>query len=594
MHELVPKKSHEICDKHTFRCNTTAIKCIKQTLVCDGSNDCGDWSDEPSSCNVNECEESHHCSQTCVDDLIGFHCECRSGFRLAADQRTCEDVNECTEVFGICSGHPCFNTKGHFKCQCLPGYDVSKDHKACRIRSSSDAFLLFSNRADIRQLSLTPHHVSTHQHYIGLYKDLKSVVAIDYSLRDNLVVWSDVVEEKILIAKLNASRESLIAKDRPAVLIHDDLNTVDGIAVDYIHNILYWTDTGKNTIEAATIRAGPVDRAVIVNSDLDEPRAIVLSIADSFIFWTDWGEKPKIERSLQDGSERRLIATDNMIWPNGLAIDHVTRRIYWTDAKLSTIEQADFEGTGRRVIFQSKAYIKHPFALGIFDDSIYWSDWELERIMRTNKFGSTGENSTSGAGVEVILGDLYSVMDVRVLHPSCQPESEARNRCENSACSHLCLPKGSNSFSCLCPSSYHLLSDGKTCAPDQSAVESEHHYHQSSTTAAHEIHTLESATSTPHHVHIHSSSSSTIEAERDDELEHEQEHGSAGSEHADENRTFHRSAASPVALGSKGHLMIGLTVILSIIASLMFLLSLIIYRNYKRSVESFLLVRGSF
>ena len=274
-----------------------------------------------------------------------------------------------------------------------------------------------------------------------------------------------------------------------------------------------------------------------------------------------------------------------MIWPNGLAIDHVTRKIYWTDAKLSTIEMADLNGAGRRVILQSKSYVKHPFALGIFDDSVYWSDWELERIMKTNKFGALSENSTTGASVEVILGDLYSVMDVRVLHPSSQPESDSQNRCASSACSHLCLPKGSNSFTCFCSSAHHLLSDGRTCAPDERAVETELHYHHFSPTEAHEIHVTESAATPNPHSHIEGTSISSVEAEKNDELEHEQEHrhaGSSGSDITDENRTHHRTAAAPADPQSKGHLMMALFAILSIIASLMSLLSLIIYRHYKR------------
>mgnify|MGYP000536642970 CR=1 FL=1 len=53
----------------------------------------------------------------------------------------------------------------------------------------------------------------------------------------------------------------------------------------------------------------------------------------SYLFWTDWGEKPKIERSELDGSHRRVLLRDNIIWPNGLTVDKETKRIYWADAK---------------------------------------------------------------------------------------------------------------------------------------------------------------------------------------------------------------------------------------------------------------------
>ena len=37
------------CDYDEFMCAVTAgYKCISATLLCDGNNDCGDWSDEVS------------------------------------------------------------------------------------------------------------------------------------------------------------------------------------------------------------------------------------------------------------------------------------------------------------------------------------------------------------------------------------------------------------------------------------------------------------------------------------------------------------------------------------------------------------------
>ena len=192
------------CDKNTFRC-ANSTKCVKNTLVCDGKNDCGDWSDEPENCNINECAtvNLHHCSQLCVDDVIGFHCECNKGFKLAYDNRTCEDINECEEIVGLCSGHKCRNTKGHFKCECNEGYEVS-EHRFCK--ASGLKSLLFANRIDIRQLELGE---ANSQHYNSLYDGLRSTVALDYSIQGNYLVWSDVAEEKIFVAVLNKSEGML-------------------------------------------------------------------------------------------------------------------------------------------------------------------------------------------------------------------------------------------------------------------------------------------------------------------------------------------------------------------------------------------------
>lgn len=43
--------------------------------------------------------------------------------------------------------------------------------------------------------------------------------------------------------------------------------------------------------------------------------------ACSYIFWTDWGKPARIERSLMDGSSRRVIVDNNHGFPIGLTID---------------------------------------------------------------------------------------------------------------------------------------------------------------------------------------------------------------------------------------------------------------------------------
>lgn len=39
-----------------------------------------------------------------------------------------------------------------------------------------------------------------------------------------------------------------------------------------------------------------------------------------------------------------------MTWPNGLALDLTYNRIYWTDGGNRTIEYANLDGTGRKIL----------------------------------------------------------------------------------------------------------------------------------------------------------------------------------------------------------------------------------------------------
>lgn len=48
-----------------------------------------------------------------------------------------------------------------------------------------------------------------------------------------------------------------------------------------------------------------------------------------------------------DGSNRKNLITDKLHWPNGVAIDQISNRIYWSDAKLDILESADIHGNDR-------------------------------------------------------------------------------------------------------------------------------------------------------------------------------------------------------------------------------------------------------
>lgn len=74
------------------------------------------------------------------------------------------------------------------------------------------------------------------------------------------------------------------------------------------------------------------------------------------MYWTDWGASPKIERAGMDASGRQVIISSNLTWPNGLAIDYGSQRLYWADAGMKTIEFAGLDGSKRKV----RVAVSHP------------------------------------------------------------------------------------------------------------------------------------------------------------------------------------------------------------------------------------------
>jgi len=57
-------------------------------------------------------------------------------------------------------------------------------------------------------------------------------------------------------------------------IVSSDIESPEGIAVDWVGRNLYWTDKGTNRIEMSRLNGS--SRRVLISDGLQEPRAIVL------------------------------------------------------------------------------------------------------------------------------------------------------------------------------------------------------------------------------------------------------------------------------------------------------------------------------
>jgi len=238
---------------------------------------------------------------------------------------------------------------------------------------------------------------------------------------------------------------------------------VESMAIDYVARNIYFTDSIKKVVSVCSLdfhlkpeltfqaNKDPICSNILVN--IDQPREIALYPPEGLLFYTNWGEKPHIGRVGMDGTRSEAIITEDIGWPNGITVDVVMKRIYWSDAKHGSIETAKFDGTDRRIVF--KQTVQHPFSLAVFEDSLFWSDWQNQQIHSCSKFN--GDDHT-------IITNEQELHGIHVYHPLL--EVEHTNPCLDSKCSHLCLlAYGGNDYTCACPSpkKWHLAEDRATC-----------------------------------------------------------------------------------------------------------------------------------
>jgi len=63
----------------------------------------------------------------------------------------------------------------------------------------------------------------------------------------------------------------------------------------------------------------------------------------SFMYWTEWVGRPRIARAYMDGSTVGTLV-DKVGRANGLTIDYLERRLYWTDLDTCMIESTNMQG----------------------------------------------------------------------------------------------------------------------------------------------------------------------------------------------------------------------------------------------------------
>ena len=83
-----------------------------------------------------------------------------------------------------------------------------------------------------------------------------------------------------------------------------------------------------------------------------------------------------------DGTSRQMIIDSKIYWPNGLTLDIANRRVYFADSKLDFVDFCNYDGTGRQQVIAGSHYLLHPHSLTLFEDTLYWTDRQLNRVSK--------------------------------------------------------------------------------------------------------------------------------------------------------------------------------------------------------------------
>nr|XP_026693170.1 prolow-density lipoprotein receptor-related protein 1-like isoform X2 [Ciona intestinalis] len=458
--------------------------CINLSKACNNVSDCTDGADEKL-CFVNECEnkQSNRCQQLCINRDYSYKCGCRPGFQLSTDGYSCSEINECAHIVPPCS-QICEKYPNTYECSCAPSYYRDPlNRRNCKAGShTGEPYILFANEYFLRQLSLNGSNYSLRLAH------LSHMTALDFDWSGQKLYWSDTTRSGSSIQRMNLNKtfhpsDFGPGSDQSGIeTIHQSLQKVDGLAVDWIGRNIYWSERDKNTIEVSKLDGS--FRKVLVRSGLEEPQAIALLPDKGYLYWSDWGSDPHIGKIGMDGTDRSVIIHNRILgqqtshswpgaalgWPNALTIDYAARKLFWADAKEGYIAHCDLDGANAAIVVQSPDNRdSRIFSISLFEDSIYWTDWSQTSIMTSYKFRSI-HNTTN---VHPIHKVVHIPMDLKVVHPLRQPMPASPHPCliNNGDCSDLCLLSPGGGKSCSCPENFILQKDGISCVQNCSFSE---------------------------------------------------------------------------------------------------------------------------
>ncbi|PVD26094.1 hypothetical protein C0Q70_13762 [Pomacea canaliculata] len=94
---------------------------------------------------------------------------------------------------------------------------------------------------------------------------------------------------------------------------------------------------------------------------------------DGWLYWTD-AAYGRINRVYQNGSASDVLV-EGLGSPEGIAIDYVSRNIFFTDSKLDTLEVSRLDGSFRKTLFNTDMVNPRAIVLDPSQGVIFWTDW---------------------------------------------------------------------------------------------------------------------------------------------------------------------------------------------------------------------------
>ncbi|XP_071944201.1 low-density lipoprotein receptor-related protein 6-like isoform X2 [Antedon mediterranea] len=162
------------------------------------------------------------------------------------------------------------------------------------------------------------------------------------------------------------------------------------VALDYNPNtlMLYWSDTSLSSIEWYSFATNQQGR--FVSFEAGHVNGLVIDKIGNKLYWTSLQEV-RIEVINLDGTNRTILFDTSLDKPSGIEIDTTNGYLYWTDWGTDMIERAQLDDLSTRTAIVTTG-LQSPtgLALSVSDSGgkMYWCDGGTDLIEAANLDGT--------------------------------------------------------------------------------------------------------------------------------------------------------------------------------------------------------------
>ncbi|KAG1681880.1 Prolow-density lipoprotein receptor-related protein 1 [Nymphon striatum] len=413
-------KNHKNCSNREFTCHDR-LKCIPSNWVCDGISDCQDGSDEISNCHPLNCT-GYPCQSTKECIPLKWHCDGVHDCKDNSDEIGCEvDIKS-----------RCRSEEGRFLCDddlCLPPASVCNNESDC-FGSEDEGGVCHSATSNCKTATCgdkcmdTPSGPKCYCTLGYLLKDDgKTCEARDVqthkeassaTCEKGFQLQDDKYRRGTKTASILThilSKCSILGKKKHFQVLEGSSEFIDELAYNGIENNIYWV--AKST-EHSTIKRK--------NPNSGHP------------------QKTFLHKGLTDVED--------------LDVDWINKMLYFSDSEKENIiiDGGEFR----------------PYDVTVFEDLLYWTDLKMNAVIQCNKF--------TGKEIMLVFKSSDRPLNIESVHPILY-DSSISNPCISSGCSHMCLLTNSkNRHECVCPAGMYLDSDWKVLFGSNSLLKIKEQY----------------------------------------------------------------------------------------------------------------------